>query len=47
MDDDNKQHILGYSTKEALIKLRNDINSVIEEHKQKNLKGYQYYSLTA
>ncbi|CAH2037908.1 unnamed protein product, partial [Iphiclides podalirius] len=42
MDDDIKQHILGYSTKEALIKLRSDINSVIEEHKQKNLKGFGF-----
>lgn len=40
MEDNNKQHILGFSTKEALIRLRNDIECVINEHKQKNLKGY-------
>ncbi|XP_059059212.1 transmembrane protein 94 isoform X1 [Achroia grisella] len=33
---DEKQQILGYSTKAALIKLRNDIRVVLEEHKQKN-----------
>ncbi|CAK1595846.1 unnamed protein product [Parnassius mnemosyne] len=42
MDYDNKQDILGFSTKEALIKLRNDIQSVIDEHKKKNLKGYGF-----
>ncbi|XP_068632229.1 endoplasmic reticulum magnesium-transporting P-type ATPase isoform X2 [Battus philenor] len=42
MDDDNKQNILGLSTKEALIKLRNDINSVINEHKLQNIKGFGF-----
>lgn len=35
MGDSNEQ-ILGYSTKKALQKLRDDINNVIREHKQKN-----------
>ncbi|KPJ08304.1 hypothetical protein RR48_13043 [Papilio machaon] len=42
MDDDNKQHILGFSTKQALIRLRNDIESVINEHKQNTLKGFDF-----
>ncbi|XP_045449004.1 transmembrane protein 94 [Melitaea cinxia] len=39
MDDKNK-HNHGYSTKNALIKLRDDIRTVIEEHKQKNRMGF-------
>ncbi|CAH2106676.1 unnamed protein product [Euphydryas editha] len=38
MDDKSKQN-LGYSTKNALIKLRDDIRTVIEEHKQNNRMG--------
>ncbi|XP_072932217.1 transmembrane protein 94 [Epargyreus clarus] len=37
---DDNQHVLGFSTREALIKLRNDIRAVIEEHKQKNPVGF-------
>nr|XP_026490930.1 transmembrane protein 94 isoform X1 [Vanessa tameamea] len=39
MDEKSKQN-LGYSTKSALIKLRDDIRTVIEEHKQKNRMGF-------
>ncbi|XP_050346220.1 transmembrane protein 94 isoform X2 [Nymphalis io] len=39
MDENSKQN-LGYSTKTALIKLRDDIRTVIEEHKQKNRMGF-------
>ncbi|XP_060802787.1 transmembrane protein 94 [Amyelois transitella] len=38
--DETPHNILGYTTKEALIKLRNDIISVIEEHKQKSPSGF-------
>lgn len=38
--DDNIPHSLGYTTKTALIKLRDDIRNVIEEHKKKNPTGY-------
>lgn len=37
--DDCNQHSLGYSTKAALVKLRNDIQIVIEEHKKRNPIG--------
>lgn len=33
---DTSEQILGYSTRKALQKLRDDINIVIKEHKQKN-----------
>ncbi|XP_046959526.1 transmembrane protein 94 isoform X3 [Vanessa cardui] len=39
MDEKSKQN-LGYSTKTALIKLRDDIRTVIEEHKQRNRMGF-------
>lgn len=42
MDDKSKNNH-GYSTKNALIKLRDDIRIVIEEHKQKNRMGYLKY----
>ncbi|CAB3253813.1 unnamed protein product [Arctia plantaginis] len=38
--DESSQHSLGYTTKAALIKLRNDIDNVIKEHKKKNPIGY-------
>lgn len=38
--DDSNLHSLGYTTKTALIKLRDDIRNVIEEHKKKNPTGY-------
>lgn len=41
--DDKSKHNHGYSTKNALIKLRDDIRTVIEEHKKKNRMGYLYY----
>ncbi|XP_053607404.1 transmembrane protein 94 isoform X2 [Plodia interpunctella] len=37
--DETPHNILGYSTKEALIKLRNDITNVIADHKQKIPSG--------
>ncbi|KAJ8730304.1 hypothetical protein PYW07_017342 [Mythimna separata] len=37
--DDSNLHSLGYTTKTALIKLRDDIRNVIEEHKKKNPTG--------
>ncbi|KAH9640080.1 hypothetical protein HF086_016011 [Spodoptera exigua] len=37
--DDNNLNSLGYTTKTALIKLRDDIRKVIEEHKKKNTTG--------
>ncbi|XP_050561045.1 transmembrane protein 94 isoform X1 [Spodoptera frugiperda] len=37
--DDSNLHSLGYTTKTALIKLRDDIRNVIEEHKKKNTTG--------
>ncbi|XP_049868752.1 transmembrane protein 94 isoform X2 [Pectinophora gossypiella] len=40
--DGDKQHSVGYSTRTALIKLRDDIQSVIDERKQKNFTGYSY-----
>ncbi|XP_038211655.1 transmembrane protein 94 isoform X1 [Zerene cesonia] len=39
MGDPNEQ-ILGYSTRKALTKLRDDIQAVIKEHKQKNPIGF-------
>lgn len=41
--DDNTQNILGNSTKDALIKLRNDIRTVVNEHKKKKATGYFLY----
>lgn len=38
--DDSNLHSLGYTTKTALIKLRDDIRNMIEEHKKKNTTGY-------
>lgn len=40
--DDNNEEILGYSTRHALIKLRNDISGVIEEYKKKIPTGYVF-----
>lgn len=37
--EENGRQKLGYTTRIALQKLRDDIRSVIEEHKQTNLKG--------
>ncbi|XP_069358868.1 transmembrane protein 94 isoform X4 [Maniola hyperantus] len=37
--EDNIQHEKGYTTKAALIKLRDDIRTVIKEHKQKKSLG--------
>ncbi|KAL0840966.1 hypothetical protein ABMA28_014754 [Loxostege sticticalis] len=39
--DDSNQHTLGYSTRAALVKLRDDIRTVIDEHKRKNKSGYE------
>lgn len=39
--DDNNEEILGYSTRHALIKLRNDISGVIEEYKKKIPTGFR------
>ncbi|XP_028171231.1 transmembrane protein 94 isoform X3 [Ostrinia furnacalis] len=39
--DDSNQHTLGYSTRAALVKLRDDIRAVIDEHKRKNKSGYE------
>ncbi|KAG7303015.1 hypothetical protein JYU34_013023 [Plutella xylostella] len=38
--DKRSDQILGFSTKEALQKLKNDISVVINEHQQKNSLGY-------
>ncbi|XP_045771740.1 transmembrane protein 94 isoform X3 [Maniola jurtina] len=38
--EDNIQDEKGYTTKAALIKLRDDIRTVIDEHKQKNRMGF-------
>ncbi|XP_063896687.1 transmembrane protein 94 [Helicoverpa armigera] len=38
--DDNNLHSLGYTTKTALLKLRDDIRNVIEEHRKKNPTGF-------
>ncbi|CAH0719577.1 unnamed protein product, partial [Brenthis ino] len=38
--DDTNQYNLGFSTRTALIKLRDDIRTVVEEHKQKNRMGF-------
>lgn len=38
--DDSNLHSLGYTTKTALIKLRDDIRNVIEDYKKKNPTGY-------
>ncbi|XP_041978193.1 transmembrane protein 94 isoform X1 [Aricia agestis] len=38
--EDKTQFSLGYSTRTALIKLRDDIRHVIQEHKQKNKLGF-------
>lgn len=40
--DDNNHHILGYSTRASLVKLRDDIRATIEEHKRKNKSGYLF-----
>lgn len=40
--DDSNQHTLGYSTRAALVKLRDDIRTVIDEHKRKNKSGYLF-----
>lgn len=37
------QQPLGYSTKSALVQLRDGIRNVIEEHKQNNPTGYVIY----
>lgn len=37
--DDSNQYNLGFSTRTALIKLRDDIQTVVDEHKQKNRMG--------
>lgn len=39
MEDNMNQPILGYTTKEALIKLRDKISDVIKEHSDKNPTG--------
>lgn len=41
--DDKNQFNLGLSTRTALLKLRDDIRTVIEEHKQRNRMGYYIY----
>nr|QFR37578.1 lethal [Phigalia pilosaria] len=41
MDENLNQQILGYTNKEALIKLRDEISAVIKEHKNKNPTGYK------
>lgn len=38
--DDNNQLSLGYSTKQAIIKLRDDIRSIIDEHINRTPTGY-------
>lgn len=37
--DESSQHSLGFTTKAALVKLRNDIDNVIKEHEMKNPIG--------
>ncbi|KAJ2945867.1 hypothetical protein O0L34_g4773 [Tuta absoluta] len=41
--DGSNQKAIGYSTRTALLKLRDDIRRVLDEHKQKNPTGYNFF----
>lgn len=43
MMDESIDHTLGYSTKEALVKLKKDIETVIIDYKKKHLFRYLHF----